>query len=164
MLQIIKTDAVNVRGERTVDNGDLELLEGFDFNNEGRLNATLFAPYTSDVDQALGELGISIPAFVPSDTIAFPVGATHFKFLAGAAEIDFENEEFNFVKAVSADIALGPQLATTVDLDLTLTANSPSNLFLVLGLDFMQEVNGAMYPLRNGNYNPLTIVEIVKPV
>ena len=33
-------------------------------------------------------------------------------------------------------------------------------MFLVLGLDFLQEVNGIMYPLKSGSYNPLTIIAI----
>jgi hypothetical protein len=42
----------------------------------------------------------------------------------------------------------------------TVTANSLSPLFLVLGIEFYQEVNGTMYLLKNGVYNPLAIVKV----
>jgi hypothetical protein len=29
-----------------------------------------------------------------------------------------------------------------------------------LGVEFYQEVNGQMYPLKNGVYNPLAIVKV----
>lgn len=163
MLSIIKTDAVNVRGERTASNGDLESLKGFDFNNEGKLNATLFAPFSSSIDRALGDFTIVIPAFVPIDTIAFPPGATHVKFVAGAAEIDFENEEINFVKTTTVEIPLGSQTVVEEELNMIVSESSISNLILVLGLEFLQEVNGSMYPLKNGSYNPLMIIDVEKP-
>jgi hypothetical protein len=51
--------------------------------------------------------------------------------------------------------------ATTAVLNLanTVTANSTHPLFVVLGIEFYQEVNGQMYPLKNGAYNPLSIVK-----
>jgi hypothetical protein len=32
-------------------------------------------------------------------------------------------------------------------------------LFLVVGIEFFQEVNGQMYPLKNGAFNPLAIIK-----
>jgi hypothetical protein len=40
------------------------------------------------------------------------------------------------------------------------TPNSVSPLFLALGVEFFQEVNGQMYPLKNGTYNPLALVQV----
>jgi hypothetical protein len=40
------------------------------------------------------------------------------------------------------------------------TANSTHPLFLLLGVEFFQEVNGQMYSLRNGGYNSLAIVMV----
>jgi hypothetical protein len=33
-------------------------------------------------------------------------------------------------------------------------------LFLALGVEFYQEVNGQMYALKNGAYNPLALVTV----
>jgi hypothetical protein len=40
------------------------------------------------------------------------------------------------------------------------TAASTKPLFLALGVEFYQEVNGQMYPLKNGAYNPLALVKV----
>ncbi len=39
----------------------------------------------------------------------------------------------------------------------TVTANSTHPLFLALGIEFYQEVNGQMYQLKNGAYQPFSI-------
>jgi len=40
------------------------------------------------------------------------------------------------------------------------TANSTKPLFLVLGIEFSQEVNGTMYSLKNGAFNALALVKV----
>ncbi len=160
MLRVIKSDTANGRGERVVTAGNLSILSGFDFNIDGKLGATVYAPFDASIDRAAGDYAISIPDFVPRDSIAFPAGATHFKILLGAAEVDFENETFNFGKVESAELPLGNQVQPQVDLTLNLNADSTLDLFLVLGIDFLQEVNGTMYSLNSGSHNPLTLVEL----
>ena len=160
ILRVIKTDVTNARGERQVTAGDLNILNGFDFNVEGKLSSTLYAQYDPVVDRAAGSMGVQIPEFIPGNTVAFPSGATHFKFLVAAAEIDFENESFLFNQVASPEIELGPQTEAASDFNVPTTANSELDMFLVLGLDFLQEVNGIMYPLKSGSYNPLTIIAI----
>ena len=160
MLRVIKSDTANGRGERVVTAGNLSILSGFDFNIDGKLGATVYAPFDASIDRAAGDYALSIPDFVPRDSIAYPAGATHFKILLGAAEVDFENETFNFGKVESAELPLGNQVQPQVDLTLNLNADSTLDLFLVLGIDFLQEVNGTMYSLNSGSHNPLTLVEL----
>ncbi|MEQ9467826.1 MAG: hypothetical protein RLN88_10480 [Ekhidna sp.] len=160
MLRIIKTDTNSARGQRSIAQGDLNLLGGFDFNINGKLGATMYAPYQSQVDRASGACGVTIPDFIPGNTIAFPSGATHMKFLVGAAGVDFETEAFEFQQVDSGELVIGPDVVNQLDLAVNLTADNELDIFLVLGIDFLQEVNGAMYPLKNGAYNPLAIVGI----
>jgi hypothetical protein len=42
LVAITKTDTINARGLRTLQYGNLNLLENFDFNLNGKLGATLF--------------------------------------------------------------------------------------------------------------------------
>ena len=96
MLKVVKSDETNVRGARKVNEGDLSLLEGFDFNVNGKLSATLYSQYGITFDRAAGTTSIDFADFIPANTIAFPSGATHMKLLAGVAEIDFVNERLKF--------------------------------------------------------------------
>lgn len=160
MVKVIKADATSVRGERNVLDGELELLKGFEFNANGRLGATMYAPFEASIDRATGEAVVNVPGFVPQNTIAAPQGATHMKFVSAGAEINFEEDAFNLVIAESAEIPLGPQNQAAVNLTNGLTAGSASPLFLVFGIEFYQQVNGSFYPLKNGAHNSLSLVAV----
>jgi hypothetical protein len=45
----------------------------------------------------------------------------------------------------------------------SITANSVLPVVQVLGIEFYQEVNGQMYPLKNGAYNALSVVIVDNP-
>jgi hypothetical protein len=157
---IIKSDPIGLRGERTVANGDLDLLRGFDFNDDGKLAQTFFAPYTTDVDRATGTVSISMPAFVPTDMIAYPAGATHFRLVTAAAEVDFAENAYNVQSQETPEIALSALPAQPVNVTLAMPPGGTEPLFVILGIEFAQNVNGQMYTLNNGAYNALTLVAI----
>jgi hypothetical protein len=160
MLKVVQADATNVRGKRNVIDGEAELLKGFEFNNNGRLGGTLYAPFTAGIDRAAGTLKVDIPAFIPINMLASPAGATHFKILVAGAEIDFEAETFINASAASAELAINATATEVMNLSVNVTANSTKPLFLVLGVEFYQQVNGALYSLKNGAFNALAVVEV----
>ncbi|NBL64528.1 hypothetical protein GV828_04850 [Flavobacterium sp. NST-5] len=49
MVEVIKADAINDRGLRNVIDGEAEMLTNFEFNINGKLAATFFAPYTANI-------------------------------------------------------------------------------------------------------------------
>ena len=160
MVKVIQADATNTRGQRNVIDGEAELLEGFEFNINGKLGTTLYAPYTATIDRVTGALSVSIPAFVPLNMIAAPSGATHFKIVSAGAEIDFENETFVVDDSASTVLPWDTTATSVLNLSNSVTANSTHPLFLVLGIEFYQEVNGQKYPLKNGAYNALALVKV----
>ncbi len=160
MVEVIQEDATNPRGLRNVIDGEAELLEGFEFNISGKLGTTLYAPYTSTIDRVAGTLTASIPSFVPLNMIAAPNGATHFKIVSAGAEIDFENETFVMDAQSTAILPWDANATAVISLANAVTANSTHPLFLALGIEFYQEVNSQMYPLKNGAFNPLALVKV----
>lgn len=161
MVVVVKADETNVRGERNVLDGELELLEGFDFNIHSKLSSTLYAPYTATIDRVSGALQVNIPAMSPADRISSPQGATHVKLVSAGASIDFEGGIFEVITSESGDIKLSPTAIPDIVLTNQLTANSTHPLFLILGIEFYQEVNTILYPLKNGRFNALAIVKIL---
>ena len=160
VMTVIKNyDTTSVRGERTVavgiaDPAALALLKDFDFNDKAILSSVLFAPFI--VTPATGE--IAIPAFVPLNDIAYPGGATHVNMKAAYANVDFTNE-------ISA-IEYSPVTNLPIDGTNTPVSLVPAGVpagagtkFYLLLLEFFQEVNGVQYPLKNGAYSVLNIVE-----
>ncbi len=160
MVKVIQADVTSERGLRNVIDGEAELLSGFEFNIRGKLGTSLFAPYVGTIDRATGEISVDFDPFVAANMIAAPGGTTHFKIISAGAEIDFEAE--SFIEAHSETDILPWDATATAAINQvnTVTAGSTKPLFLALGLEFYQEVNGQMYALKNGAYNPLALVQV----
>ena len=160
MMKVIQADAINDRGLRKVIDGEAELLEGFEFNASSKLGTSLFAAYTATIDRVSGELAIAIPAFVPVNMVAAPSGATHFKLVSAGVEIDFENKVYVVAFGGSGSLPLNSIATAALNISHQVTANSTKPLFLVLGIEFYQEVNGSQYSLKNGAFNALSLVKV----
>ncbi len=160
MVKVLQADTTSVRGKRNVIDGEAELLEGFEFNIRSKLGTTLFAPFTSAIDRVTGKLTVDIPSFIPLNMVAAPGGSTHFKIISAGSAVDFENETFEVNTTETAQIAWDPTATAVINLENTVTANSTHPLFLALGIEFYQDVNGVKYPLKNGSYNALSLVKV----
>jgi len=160
MVKVIQADATNTRGARNVIDGEATLLTGFEFNQNGRLDKTFFAPYTFQIDRTSGALSIAIPPFVPMNLTTTPPGATHFKLVSGAAVVDFEKGSFVNSHADSGEQVLSIVAVPEIVLTQTITPESTHPLFLAFGIEFYQEVNGNRYALRNGAFNALALVGV----
>ncbi|MFD1162045.1 hypothetical protein [Hwangdonia seohaensis] len=160
MVKVIQADTTSERGLRNVIDGEAELLFGFEFNIRGKLGTSLFAPFTATIDRVTGTLDADLASFIPSNMIAAPSGTTHFKMVSGGAEVDFEAETFVVATSETAILPWDTTATAAINLSNAVTANSTSPLFLALGIEFYQEINGQMYPLKNGAYNPLSIVKV----
>lgn len=161
MIKVVQMDTTNPRGLRNVIDGEAELLVGFDFNANGKLGNTVYAPWEKTLDRATGEAGVSFQPFVPSNMITAPGGTTHFKITVAAMAIDFENESYMAPTGESNLLPWDNSLTAALDIPLQLTADSTHPLFLALGIEFYQQVNGDNYPLKNGTYNALKLIDVI---
>lgn len=160
MVNVIQADATSERGLRNVVDGEAELLIGFEFNIRGKLGTSLFAPYVAAIDRAAGEIKVDLAPFNPTNMISAPRGTTHFKIISAGAEVDFELETYVIANSESAVLPWTsvPTLAESQVNVVTPASTKP--LFLVLGVEFYQEINGQMYALKNGAFNPLSLVAV----
>ena len=160
MVKVIQADVTSNRGLRNVIDGEAELLAGFEFNIRGKLGTSLFAPFVASIDRVTGQIEVTLPSFVPVNMIAAPSGTTHYKIISAGAEIDFEAETFVVENSETAILAWDAAASTVISQTNMVTPASTKPLFLALGIEFYQEVNGAMYPLKNGAFNPLAVVKV----
>lgn len=160
MMKVIKADATSDRGLRNVVDGEVEFLQGFDFNINAVLSTTLSVAYTATINRVTGLLDVSVPAFIPANEIVAPDGATHYKLVSGAAEIDFENETYTQATSETAILPWDNNPSPVITLSNPVTANSTHPLFLAFGIQFYQLVNGKYYPLKNGAFNALKMVKV----
>ncbi len=95
MVIEIQADTMDPKGQRNVIEGEAELMVGFDFNLKAKLQNTIYAPYTAQIDRVAGTLEVIMLSFVPTNMVTAPSGSTHFKLETSGAEIDLENETFS---------------------------------------------------------------------
>ena len=158
--KVIKTDPVNDRGQRTVPQGDILLLEGFDFNNSNALISTFASPYIATIDRATGQCTVHIPPAVLSEVVAAPEGSTHLRIVTAAAALDFEGQQYASDFQTSNDLPISNIATPALTLTAQVPIQSPYSLFLIMGIQFIQVVNGKVYPLKNGAFNALTLIKI----
>jgi hypothetical protein len=158
MVKVLQADLTSVRGLRNIIDGEAELLQGFNCNGGATLSTTLAAPFTATVNRTTGEGSVSIPSFVPSVMISTPGGATHFRLVLAVADINFEGETYTLGDTETAWLPLTEQPTAPISLAANAAAASTHPIFLVMGIEFTQEVNGVQYTLKNGAFNALSII------
>jgi hypothetical protein len=160
MVKVIQADLINQRGLRNVIDGEAELLLGFEFNIRGKLGSSMYAPFVGAIDRPGGKISVDIDSFVPVNMIAAPSGTTHYKIISAGAEVDFEAEVFVVTTSETAILPWDAIPTAVINQINNVTAASTKPLFLALGIEFYQEVNGQMYSLKNGAFNPLALVKV----
>lgn len=161
LSKVRQLDSSSVRGARMVSEGistsnGKQLLRGFDFNNRAALQAVFHAPYT--LDTATGVVTIS--NFVPLDQLQIPEGATHVSFRSAFINLDFTTGVFDTQYSSAVNSVLDMNATTITLTPATVPTGAGTQLYLLL-IEFFQEVNGIQYPLRNGAFNVLNLLEIV---
>jgi hypothetical protein len=165
MLKLMHTiknfDGTSARGERLVrlGLGSAEgklLLKGFDFNLHAPLSSVLHALYSVDVVTGV----LSIPDLNPQEQLGIPEGATHVSFSSAYVNLDFETGVFDSRYSPPTILPLDNTISTVI-LTPEAVPTGTETQFLLLLIEFFQEVNGVQYSLRNGMFNVLNVVEVV---
>lgn len=161
MNQVKNEDLASARGERNVVAGlaspaGIALLKGFDFNRKSTLDSVLAAQYT--LDPVSGE--VVIADFVPNQQLSQPEGATHVTLSAAFLNLDLATElaDLQFSNLVNLPIN---GMATTVALTPAAPAAGTGQSYYFLKVAFFQNVNGIQYPLKNGAFNALQLIELL---
>lgn len=158
--KVKNTDITSLRGERLVSVGlgtpdGKTHLRGFEFNTQAPLSTVLLADFS--LDPLTGT--VSIADFIPQQHLAVPEGATHVHLLSGYLNLDLDTG----IK----DLQLSPVLELAIDMTATAVSLSPVAVptgtgipFYFLKVVFLQDVNGVLYPLHNGSYNALQLIDV----
>ena len=162
MLQIAKKDLTSAHGERNAVMGPLEELKGFEFNGPIPIQHAFTPELQQQIDRPSGKMTISIPAFNPQTAINGPDGATHFKIVSAGAEINFTKDEYTAQTFESVMFTMN-QPVGAFNIDHVLSANSTLPLVLILGIQFIQDINGSNAMMSEGAHNALGLIEINVP-
>ncbi|MFC0344191.1 hypothetical protein [Epilithonimonas hispanica] len=152
-------DVVSLRGQRKISIGledplSQNVFQKFDFNKKAQLSNVLKRTY--ELDALAGTL--DIPGFIPAVDLLKPEGATHAQITYAALGLDFDTADSSLVQATPLNFALD-NVVQDIALSLTPPVGLPS-VFQVLLIEFFQEVNTLQYPLNNGAFNVLFILNL----
>lgn len=160
LMQVVKSDLLNERGKRTIQDGDMGLLNEFNFNEKGKLNSVFFSGYAPSFDRATGVFTVDVDSLVPNEAIDAPRGTTHIQLSAGVCALDFVGRSFEEDSTTSAIIPWDQQMQPALSLTASINGGGVLPVLQLIGVSFFQEVNGEMYSLRNGSFNALSIVGV----
>ncbi|RKE97990.1 hypothetical protein [Ichthyenterobacterium magnum] len=160
MSRVKNEDVTSPRGLRTVAIGlatapGKAWLKNFDFNKNAVLESVLLTNFTLNTTN--GE--IVITDLVPRQQLGTPEGATHVTFSSGFLNLDMATDEKDIELSASVNLPIN-LTPTTVTLSPATPAGTGQAYFF-LKVAFYQEINGTQYPLNNGAFNALQLLEVV---
>jgi len=162
MHQVLKADEVNGRGDRQVLVEHLSMLEGMDFNIHAQLRNVFLLKVRPAYSRDTGSGTLELPEFMAKSKIKAPGGGTHAQLQLVALEFNAADPEADEVSlARSGYIEIGKSGNTEEEiLTVELQPRPESAVLILMGIAYFQFVNGGYYPLANGQYNALTIVDV----
>ncbi|GEM64208.1 hypothetical protein SF1_21900 [Sphingobacterium faecium NBRC 15299] len=163
LLKVIQMDSVNIRGERVIVPENLVLLDGMECNQRSSLRAITLKPFTVTNDRFSGDGFFSCSQLIPNLHIAKLSGATHVQYTLVLQEFSGDELDQRPVIRRSAYIKLGEMQPMDVDLMASIEADPEKSVLVLVGTGYFQMVNNAYYPLANGQYNALTISQVIMP-
>lgn len=159
MTLVKNEDAISPRGERnvaigiTTPQGQLA-LKGFNFNNRAIMSAVVLSDI--NLDTATGE--IVITDLTPAQKMYAPEGATHVSLISGFLNLDFATGIKDLRLSPITNLPINNTTATVTLTPSAVPTGTGAQCYF-LKVAFYQEVNGIQYPLNNGAYNALQLLE-----
>jgi hypothetical protein len=168
LAMVREHDTTSARGQRNVAEvplAGLQKLLGFSFNPQAKysevvLGGTLNVATGSATDFAL---------VFGSGLLNPPQGATHYQLNGFVAVIDRANDN-RVVRTFLPNVGQGGAIPANLGMGTTqleFSMNSPvlgtEMLLAGAGIEFLQEVNGTLYPLNDDSKKPFQIVHVLLP-
>ncbi|MGZ0017464.1 hypothetical protein [Yeosuana sp. AK3] len=154
-------DVTSARGQRQVAIGlttatGKNFLKGFDFNKNAVLNCVLKAQHS--LNTTTGE--VIFTDLIPFQQVSAPSGATHINLSCAFLNLELETDAKDLQVSPVTNLPLNG-MATTVSLTPPTPASGTGVSFYFLKVAFFQDMNGIQYPLNNGAFNALQLIEII---
>lgn len=158
MSRIQKLDTLSKRGNRNIGIAMMQpeakaMLEGFEFNIKGQVKDLIHKPYYADVQTGT----IIITDLIPKTDVAYPASATHLRLSGALANVDFAERTFAIELTNTVTLPVD-NTATTVNLIPAVIPSGTGTQIILLKIEFLQAISGAMYPLNNDGFCGMRIV------
>lgn len=161
LFEIVKSDEVSSRGARKVSiglstEGGMTAIRGFDFNGNAPMSSVLYSGYQLNLESA----SLSLTEVVPGRELKFPKAATDVNIRLIESVIDFELGIFETHESQVLSSKTHVETAINGVLNFEESLVMEGQKYYLLIIEFLQEVNGVLYPLNNGVYNVVNLLGI----
>lgn len=160
LMKIIHSDTASPRGSRNLVDGDISLLNHFQWNRHAGLSSVMKAPFTVTVDRTAGTCTVTIPSFNPKRLLKGNPDATHYELIMSAAEVDWNVENHLAEVAFTAILPWDQTPTTAISEALSLTAGTTLPIITTIAIKWYEEVSGNYYLLKNNGYDNAGIVDV----
>ena len=160
LAKVKNEDKTSARGLRNVATGlDTEQgkfwLNGFNFNKRANLDSVLQTGYS--LETTTGE--VTLFDFIPKQQLTIPDGATHVSLSSAFLNLDLKTDTKDLKISPTTNLPLNG-ISSTITLTPTEPPTGTGINFYFLKVAFFQEINTTQYPLNNGAFNALQIIQI----
>ena len=162
MYKVTKEDFTHGRGERTVEDGNLSTLKGFNFNEDMSVNSAWTIDIRAEFDRPSGKMTVHVPEFIPGKAVKIPSGANCFKYHLVASELNFKSDQHVTEDFESDGIFPEFDVEVATDHVFQLSAASTNPVFVMVGIRFYDKVMDKFYPIKNV-LNALRITDVFTP-
>ena len=156
----VLSDKINEKGKRNAFHGYNSTLKNLELNPLASLHTLLYVTYKNKIDREKGLFSLTLPSFNPMENIKNLKGATHFRIVSAAVELDFLKLDFTSNFLESEYLPFEHFQTEIISHEHQLKENSIHPLILVLGLQYFQKVNGVYYQLLEKARNGIFIINV----
>ena len=163
MMQVVKSDPDNIYGSRTAASGNFGFLDQFECNAHAGLGRIIAAGHTINIDRASGSVMIEIPSLKPKNQILYPRNAGSYRIICAVSEINFNDNTYSTNKTDSGLLPINNKATGPIVLATAIKPGSILPVFVAMGIQFVEILNGLEFPVEAGEFNPLCFVKIERP-
>jgi hypothetical protein len=153
---VARFDPQSIRGQRNVFNGNIYLLEGFEFSKKLSLAEAVNTEFSHFIEPETGRVEIHLSSFVPVAAVKAPPGAKYFQIIAKAGTVyeEADNPGLAMMKATPLMLLHGKETGSiTLELDAGLRKIGGEAMILTgAGVIFYEEEMGVPIPMRSGAF------------
>jgi hypothetical protein len=139
-----------VKGTRDPFEGNVYLLEDFQWNTKLAFDEALDAETAVYMDAATGKAHLHIAPFVPATALKAPAGATHFQLLARGAAIYKNGDDAHYNHTGTPPLPINGLTTDAFDLEVVVDKLDEGILLLAAGIIFFRQEMEVYIPLRAG--------------
>ena len=156
--RILQQDEAHICGSRKLLNGDLSLLEGFNFNQQALMEETCKIDWEFSEGPEANQVVVQLPSFVPEYFILPPAGIQYCRIYLISAILNLDQTTYTTIMDRTSLIPLKRMHVATTELTVQNTAAAGLLTITALGITWYEHQNGYAKLMPSSTPGPLTII------